>query len=76
MTKSARTAAWDTGRRRSLREESAGKRAVEKALRGKLKQIFNSAWKSRKMPGIPTFPQPRGDDLSTVEQANGSDVVL
>ena len=39
-TKSGRTAVWDTGRRRNLRAKSAAKRAVEKALRGKVKATF------------------------------------
>src|SRR6266849_1484733 len=39
-TRNGRTAVWDTGRRKNLRAKWAGKRAVEKALRGKVKATF------------------------------------
>src|SRR6266849_11207186 len=39
-TRNGRTAVWDTGRRKNLRAKWAGKRAVEKTLRGKVKATF------------------------------------
>jgi len=40
--------------------QNAAANAVAKTLRGKVpKTTFHRAWKSRKVRGIPTFPQPR-----------------
>ena len=40
--------------------EIATRRAVEKTLREKSEsRLFHLAWKSRKLRGIPTLPQPR-----------------
>ena len=58
-TESGRTAAWDTGRRRNSRGKWAGRMAVEKALRGKVKTTFPLRLEIPQRRGIPTFPQPR-----------------
>ena len=59
ITKNVRILAWGIGHRRSLLAKCATKKAMEKALRGKVKTTFPLRWESRKRRGIPTFPQPR-----------------